>query len=149
MSPPRKDGLAIPVSPEAIAMADHVGARIRQLRGLADMTPQDLADQLRAHRSQLYKWESGGYPNLPLSRMVDIAMALKVPVTDFFIGSPLGDPKGPRGGINASTMEMVSLFRQMTRGDRDLIKGLMRSLLQKRRPIMRHAAANDTTNGSE
>ena len=62
----------------------HVGKRVRHRRWLIGMTQQQLAQQVGIKFQQIQKYETGAN-RISASRLWDIAEALDVPVSFFFI----------------------------------------------------------------
>ena len=63
----------------------HVGKRIRQLRWMAGVTQQQLAESVGIKFQQIQKYETG-MNRVSASRLWDIAESLNVPVSFFFEG---------------------------------------------------------------
>jgi transcriptional regulator with XRE-family HTH domain len=63
----------------------HVGKRIRQRRWLVGMTQQKLAESVGIKFQQIQKYETGAN-RVSASRLWDIADALDVDVSFFFVG---------------------------------------------------------------
>ncbi len=78
----------------------HVGQRVRQRRWMADLTQQQLGDQVGIKFQQIQKYETGTN-RISASRMWDIAAAMEVPVSFFFEGihGQTPDTGGARGDI--------------------------------------------------
>ena len=76
----------------AEAMDSHVGARIRERRGMLGMSQQQLALVIGVTYQQAHKYERG-LNRISAGRLHAIATALGVPVTYFFDGA--ADPAAP------------------------------------------------------
>ena len=63
----------------------HVGQRVRQRRWLVGLTQQQLGDKVGIKFQQIQKYETGTN-RISASRMWDIAAAMGVPVSFFFVG---------------------------------------------------------------
>ena len=63
----------------------HVGQRIRHRRKLMGLTQQQLADGVGIRFQQIQKYESGAN-RVSASRLWDLSLKLKVPVSYFFDG---------------------------------------------------------------
>lgn len=66
-----------------------VGKRIRTRRNLIDITQIELADKIGVTFQQVQKYERGAN-RVSASRLVEIAVALDVPITYFFDGVAVG-----------------------------------------------------------
>ena len=64
----------------------HVGDRVRMRRKLLNMSQKKLADAIGLTSQQVQKYESG-MNRMGSSRLMQIANALQVPVTFFFVGA--------------------------------------------------------------
>jgi len=65
----------------------HIGSRIRMRRMMVGMTQEQLGDALGVTFQQLQKYEKG-VNGTRGSRLLQLAKALKVPVSYFFEGAP-------------------------------------------------------------
>jgi transcriptional regulator with XRE-family HTH domain len=63
----------------------HIGQRLRHRRWLRGMTQQDLAQAIGVRFQQIQKYESGAN-RISASRLWDLACALTVPVSFFYVG---------------------------------------------------------------
>ena len=63
----------------------HIGQRLRHQRWLQGMTQQQLAQSVGIRFQQIQKYESGAN-RISASRLWDLARALDVPVSFFFVG---------------------------------------------------------------
>lgn len=82
----------------------HVGHRVRQRRRLIGMTMHALAEAVNIRFQQVQKYESGAN-RISASRLWELSVALKVPVSYFFDGleDRLADATaGARNGDHAS-----------------------------------------------
>ncbi len=91
----------------------HVGQRVRQRRSLLGMTMRKLGDSVGIKFQQIQKYETGTN-RISASRMWDIAAAMEVPVSFFFMGingqSP--DTGEARGDIltDKEALELVRAY---------------------------------------
>ena len=91
----------------------HVGQRVRQCRGLAGMTQQQLGDRVGIRFQQIQKYEAGTN-RISASRMWEIAATMEVPVSFFFEGldGQAPDTGEARGDIltDKETLELLRAY---------------------------------------
>lgn len=82
-----------------------VGSRVRQRRRLIGMTQHALAEAVNIRFQQIQKYESGAN-RISASRLWELSVALKVPVTYFFEGleDRLVAQQGAANGDHAATL---------------------------------------------
>lgn len=69
--------------PRATEMDAHIGRRLREMRGMANMSQEKLAAELGITFQQVQKYENG-VNRVAASRLATISKVLKVPVYVFF-----------------------------------------------------------------
>ena len=85
----------------------HVGARIRMRRKFQKLSQQDVANALGLTFQQVQKYERGAN-RVSASKLFEIAIFLKVPVTYFFDGYGKHDDEGE--WIVSASEEAISNF---------------------------------------
>ena len=113
----------------------HVGKRIRQRRGMIEMTQQVLADRVGIKFQQIQKYETG-VNRVSASRLWDIANAMDVPVGFFFQGvleaeGESGDVFGDLG-VEQEVVELVQSYYVIPQGQRGRLMDLARALIEFR-----------------
>lgn len=73
----------IKTKPRANAMDKHIGQKILEMRRIAEMSQEGLADAIGITFQQIQKYESG-VNRVAASRLADISKVLRVPVYVFF-----------------------------------------------------------------
>lgn len=124
----------VPIDPDVVAMAEHVGARIRTLRVMAGMTVTDLAAAVNVHRVHASNMQSG-LPSMKLEWMVLIAKALGVPVAALFEGAP-GVGKRTAGDGDPHLQLILSQFAGLKKEDQALVEKLVGRLLRRPRIVV-------------
>lgn len=103
----------------------HVGERIRLGRALVHMSQTELAKACEEITfQQVQKYESG-HNRVSASRLVQIAAALKQPITFFFEGLP---DYPAREGYDSQSMDIVRLFNRLSADQQANVKALMESM---------------------
>jgi transcriptional regulator with XRE-family HTH domain len=117
----------------------HVGTRIRMGRLALEMSQSKLADALGITFQQVQKYESGTN-RVSAGRLQQMADALQVPVTFFFDGDAVRQPKAKRA-TKAPIPAFVTDFLAAPDG-LALAKSFMRIKSPKLRRRITHLAAN-------
>lgn len=87
--------------------SNQVGERIRKFRQEAGLSQEGLAELVGVSFQQIQKYESG-YTTLNITKLQQIADALKVPVTDFFEAEPARTIK-----LNDEEERLLQAFRKI------------------------------------
>ncbi|MFI2667794.1 helix-turn-helix domain-containing protein [Micromonospora carbonacea] len=87
-------------------MADYIGLRVARWRDVAGMTQQQLADRISVTASYISMIESGRRPVTKRSRLIALASALGVSVTDL-----TGQPHAPRSEDDLAIYTTVPALR--------------------------------------
>ena len=126
----------------------HVGKRLRQRRWVLDATQKQIAEEIGIRYQQLQKYETG-VNRMSVSRLWDLAAALRVPVSYFFDGIPENGQPHPevesresgRNGADGGTTigqkeaaEMVRAFSAIPELERQRLLGLAEALSTVQRP---------------
>ena len=82
-----------------------LGHRIKELRLLAGMTQQQVAQQLGVSPQQVHKFEKGN-DRVSASQLLAIARFFDVPVAELFNGYDRGAPCDPLGDAETSQMPL-------------------------------------------
>jgi len=96
---------------------EYVGQRLRMKRVLAGLTQEMLADQIGVTFQQVQKYERGGN-RISASRLYDVSLVLKEPVSFFFEELPgqseskLGSVRADVNGSNNQAMAAFELKRE-------------------------------------
>ena len=101
----------------------HIGQRLRHRRWLQGMTQLQLAEAIGVRFQQIQKYESGAN-RISAARLWDLAGALSVPVSYFYVG--LGEPnrseenRGLSDGAleQRETMDLVRAYYAIAEGPR-------------------------------
>jgi transcriptional regulator with XRE-family HTH domain len=108
----------------------HVGARVRMLRLMLDMSQTTLGDALGLTFQQVQKYEKGTN-RISASRLQQISHVLQVPVAFLFEGAPT--PLGRSfGKANAPHPEYVSNFLATSDG-----LALTKAFMRIKKPVLR------------
>lgn len=87
--------------------SNQIGERIRKFRQEAGLSQEGLAELVGVSFQQIQKYESG-YTTLNITKLEQIADALKVPVTDFFEAEPARTIK-----LNDEEERLLQAFRKI------------------------------------
>lgn len=87
--------------------SNQIGERIRKFRQEAGLSQEGLAELVGVSFQQIQKYESG-YTTLNITKLQQIADALKVPVTDFFEAEPARTIK-----LNDEEERLLHAFRKI------------------------------------
>lgn len=87
--------------------SNKIGERIRKFRQEAGLSQEGLAELVGVSFQQIQKYESG-YTTLNITKLQQIADALKVPVTDFFEAEPARTIK-----LNDEEERLLQAFRKI------------------------------------
>lgn len=111
----------------------HVGKRIRLRRLFLGMDQPTFAKKLGVGFQQIQRYETGK-DSVRASKLSKIAAILGVPVSDFFRGLQVEDPRTPRGEIRArmedpETIEFLRFYFGISDGAiRQLVADLIKSI---------------------
>ncbi len=116
-------------------MKDDVIKRIRELRIAKGWTQENLADELKIVHSSYSKIETGKTdPNV--TRLLEIATVLNVPVTAFFgtenADNVLNDPKTPYANSNKDEIDKLSQLVQLLS---QKIESLQTEISELKKPV--------------
>jgi len=113
---------------------DHVGRRIRQRRWMLAMSQKELGSAVGVKFQQVQKYETGSN-RVSASRLWDIAVVLKVPITFFFEGIKIPEgvhensPEYPTDvEMDKQMIELLRLFNGVPENQRTRLFDLTRSL---------------------
>ena len=120
----------------------HIGQRLRHRRWFQQMTQKQLAEPAGTRFQQIQKYETGAN-RISASKLWDIARALDVPVSFFFVGlegpnrSHLHHGVGDEEMQQKETIELVRAYYAMDEGPRRSLFELAKaaSAEKARRPI--------------
>ena len=99
----------------------HIGLCLRHRRWLEGLTQVELAKAIGVRFQQIQKYESGAN-RVSASRLWDLACALNVPVSYFYVG--LGEPHRNLSGLSEETlqqketMDLLRAYYAMDEGPR-------------------------------
>ena len=131
-----------PVNRSGTPVDIHIGDRLRQRRVLLGLTQAQLSEVLCLSFQQIQKYEKGTN-RISASRLFSIAQVLDVPVSFFFDlmegGQEGASPGGREQGFSQPDLEMVRVFRGLTRPQQQALYGMARSILAST-PISASAA---------
>jgi len=96
----------------SIVDTKEVGSRIRIYRQQAGLSQEQLAELVGVSFQQIQKYESG-FTTLSITKLQQIALALKVSVADFFDAEP------SKGDVilTAEERELLQAYRQVKNGE--------------------------------
>jgi len=89
-----------------------VGAKIRAYRQQVGLSQEQLAELVGVSFQQIQKYESG-FTTLSITKLQQIALALKVSVTDFFDATPLKEEVI----LTAEERVLLQAYRQVKDGE--------------------------------
>lgn len=93
----------------------HVGRQLKTMRHSAGLSQEELANKLGITFQQVQKYEKG-INRLSASRMYDIAHALSVPVSSFFMGvedSKHLDAAEEQQRLSRSNLDLINAFSEI------------------------------------
>ena len=85
----------------------HVGKRLRRRRRLLGLTQQQLAESIGIRFQQIQKYECGAN-RVTASRLYELAVALNVPVNDFFEGLQAAPAVPGAPGAPANDRDLIA-----------------------------------------
>jgi transcriptional regulator with XRE-family HTH domain len=123
-------GLGVPLGNRQIDL--HIGLRLRQRRMALGITQADLAKAVGLTFQQIQKYESGAN-QLASSRLYEVALALRVPVSFFFEGLARSERSGGTNFAGLSllaTAEAQRLILSYWKIDKIRVRKHVRDLIQ-------------------
>ena len=104
----------------SIVESKEIGSRIRQFRQDAGLSQEALAELVGVSFQQIQKYESG-HTTLNILKLQQIALALKVQVSDFFDSTPVKNIR-----LTGEEDQLLQAFRKIKNGElRDSILKLV------------------------
>jgi transcriptional regulator with XRE-family HTH domain len=88
-----------------------IGERIKQIRKDVGFSQTDLARKLKFSRQQFLRYESGA-SRITVSRLMQIAKALGVPVRSFIASEP-SVAEEPYIGLDEKEIKLIKRFRKI------------------------------------
>jgi len=107
-------------------MSTNLATRLKELRLKKRESLQDLADAVQASKAHVWELETGKSRNPSMDLVTKLADHFGVPVSYLIGEDPASADEDP---------ELITMFRdlkQVTEGDRELLKGMLKMMKQRR-----------------
>lgn len=109
----------------------HIGGKIRERRAALGYTQYGLAYALGLSHQQVQKYETG-VNRVPISRLMEIARFLDVPLNYFLPEEDGAAPDLPHGGVKRPLIQLAQAFERLSEDEQRIIAKLVQVMADTR-----------------